>query len=100
MAKRTRRNHSANFKAKVALAAMAGDKTLSELAEQYGVHPNQIGGAGGQNKQRHDENQFHGMPPFSFKSIMIGIEPVISITANNTMKTDNKSIKLKFISIV
>ena len=42
MAKRTRRNHSANFKAKVALAAMAGDKTLSELAEQYGVHPNQI----------------------------------------------------------
>jgi len=33
MAKRTRRNHSANFKAKVGLAAMAGEKTLSELAE-------------------------------------------------------------------
>lgn len=42
MAKRKRRNHPANFKAKVALAAMAGDRTLSELAEQYGVHPNQI----------------------------------------------------------
>jgi len=42
MAKRTRRNHSANFKAKMALTAMAGAKTLSELAERYGVHLNQI----------------------------------------------------------
>ena len=40
--KRTRRNHSASFKAKVALAAIKGDKTLVELAEQFDVHPNQI----------------------------------------------------------
>ncbi|MGJ0492720.1 transposase, partial [Methylobacter sp.] len=37
-----RRNHSAAFKAKVALAALKGDKTLSELAQQFDVHPNQI----------------------------------------------------------
>ena len=40
--RRKRRNHSAAFKAKVALAASRGDKTLAELAEQYDVHPNQI----------------------------------------------------------
>ena len=42
MAKRTRRNHSGTFKAKVALAALAGDKTLAELSQQFDVHPNQI----------------------------------------------------------
>jgi transposase len=42
MTKRTRRTHAPSFKAKVALAAIKGDKTLSELAQQYDVHPNQI----------------------------------------------------------
>jgi len=37
-----RRNHSAAFKAKVALAAAKGDKTVAELAGEYQVHPNQI----------------------------------------------------------
>ena len=40
--KRSRRNHTAVFKAKVALAALRGDKTLAELAQQYDIHPNQI----------------------------------------------------------
>ena len=42
MTKRPRRNHTAAFKAKVALAAVKGDKTLAELAQQFDVHPNQI----------------------------------------------------------
>jgi transposase len=42
MTKRSRRNHSPAFKAKVALAAVRGEKTLTELAEQFDVHPNQI----------------------------------------------------------
>ena len=40
--RRTRRNHAAGFKAKVALSALKGDKILAELAEQFDVHPNQI----------------------------------------------------------
>jgi len=40
--KNKRRNHSAAFKAKVALSAAKGDKTIAELASQYQVHPNQI----------------------------------------------------------
>ena len=39
---RKRRNHNPAFKAKVALAALKGDRTAAELAEQYGVHISQI----------------------------------------------------------
>ena len=42
MTRRPRRNHSPAFKAKVALAALKGEKTLTELAQFFDVHPNQI----------------------------------------------------------
>jgi len=55
MSKRPRRNHSAAFKAKVAIDALADGKTIAEVALKHDVHPNQVtewrpgggGGAGG-----------------------------------------------------
>ena len=40
---RKRRTHDSAFKAKVALEAVKGEKTIAELASEYGMHPNQIG---------------------------------------------------------
>jgi transposase len=42
MTRRARRTHSPAFKVKVAIAAIKGERTLSELAKQFEVHPNQI----------------------------------------------------------
>jgi transposase len=42
MTRRPRRNHSPAFKAKVAVAAIKGERTLAELAQQFDVDPNQI----------------------------------------------------------
>jgi transposase len=42
MNRRPRRNHTPAFKAKVALTAIKGDRTLAQLAEHFDVHPNQI----------------------------------------------------------
>ena len=42
MSKRPRRKHSPAFKAKVALAALVGDKTLAQLSQEFEVHQNQI----------------------------------------------------------
>lgn len=40
--KNMRRQHSATFKAKVALGAVKGEKSIAQLSSEFGVHPNQI----------------------------------------------------------
>ena len=42
MTRRPRRNNTSAFKSKVALTAIRGEQTLSELAQQFDVHANQI----------------------------------------------------------
>jgi transposase len=42
MTRRPRRNHTPAFKAKVALAALKGEKTLTEIAQAFDVHPNLV----------------------------------------------------------
>ena len=42
MTRRPRRNHTPAFKAKVALAAIRGESTVTDLAQHFDVHPNQI----------------------------------------------------------
>jgi transposase-like protein len=42
MSRRPRRNHSSAFKAKVAIAAIKGERTIAQISEQFDVHPNQV----------------------------------------------------------
>lgn len=60
--KRSRRNHSAKFKAKVALEALRGEATLAELASRHGVHANQIATWRKQLLERAGEVFEHGSP--------------------------------------
>ena len=46
MKKRTRQNHGAAFKAKGAVAALKGDKTLTELAERFTIEATFVSGTG------------------------------------------------------
>lgn len=39
---RTRKTHSADLKAKVAIEAIKGERTHSEIAQTFGVHPNLV----------------------------------------------------------
>ena len=62
MSRRPRRNHSPAFKAKVALAAIKGEKTVAELAQQFDVHGNQITQWRSQLLE-HATDAFKGNPP-------------------------------------
>ena len=60
MNRRPRRNHTPAFKAKVALAAVKGDRTIAQLAEHFDVHPNQITAWKAQLEGRRFRGFWHG----------------------------------------
>jgi len=70
---RSRRNHTPTFKARVALAAVCGDKTLAELAKQFDLHPNQITDWKNQLLERaagvFGEATAKGQPPVDLKAL-------------------------------
>ena len=67
-----RRLHSAEFKAKVAVAALRSDRTLSELASAFGVHPVQIA---------------------QWKKQVVGALPQIFATRRDTEAEDHEALK-------
>ncbi len=72
MTRRPRRNHTSAFKSKVALAAVRGEKTMSELAQQFDVHPNQI-------KQWRDQLLEGAADLFSRESTPSKPEPAVDV---------------------
>ena len=73
MMRRARRNPNPAFKAKVALAAILGEKTMSELAQQFDVHPNQI--------KQSKEHLLAGMPEVFDGGVKNAAAPEIDVTA-------------------
>ena len=73
MTRRLRRNPSPALKAKVALAAIRGDQTLSELAQQFDVHPNQI--------KQWKEHLLAGMPEVFDGGVKKATAPEMDVTA-------------------
>ena len=73
MARRPRRNHSNDFKAKVALAAIKAEKTLAELSSEFDVHQNQIIDWKNQlisASSQADQSKAPSEPPIDLKSYM------------------------------
>ena len=73
MMRRARRNHSLAFKTKVALAAIRGEKTMSELAQPCDVHPNQI--------KQWKEHLLAGVPEVFDGGVKKAAAPEIDVTA-------------------
>jgi transposase-like protein len=57
MTRRARRNHTPAFKAKVALAALKGEKTLAELAQFFDVHARRLAAGRGRRRARRHQNR-------------------------------------------
>ena len=87
MAKRTRRTHAPAFKAKVALAAIKGEKTLAELAQQFDVHPNQITSWRAQLVDGAAE-VFGGSPPKTSNAVAVDVKELHAKIGQLTLEND------------
>ncbi len=88
MSRRPRRTHSAVFKAKVALAAVRGDKTLAELTQQHDVHPNQI---------TDRKNQLLSRAADVFGGEAPAAEPAVDLNSLHA-KIDQQALEIDFLS--
>ena len=84
MARRSRRNHSPAFKAKVALLAVRGELTVAELAKKFDVHPNQVT----QWKQQLLENVTLAFDGSSVKTEEVDIEKLHAKIGQLTLEND------------
>lgn len=78
MSRRPRRSHSPEFKAKVALEAIKGEKTLAELSEKFDVHPNLISQWRiqllDQASEAFESSASRGNPPVDIKALHARVE--------------------------
>ena len=84
MARRSRRNHSPAFKAKVALLAVRGELTVAELAKKFAVHPNQVT----QWKQQLLENVTLAFDGSSVKTEEVDVEKLHAKIGQLTLEND------------
>lgn len=84
MARRSRRNHSPAFKAKVSLLAVRGELTIAELAKKFDVHPNQVT----QWKQQLLENAASAFDGSSVKTDEVDVEKLHAKIGQLTLEND------------
>jgi transposase len=90
MTKRPRRNHSPVFKAKVAIAAIKGEKTMIELSQEFDIHPNQI-------KQWRDQ-LLEGATGVFGEAVKPAAEPVIDVKTLHA-KIGELTLENDFLSV-
>ncbi len=101
MTKRSCRNHTPDFKVKVALAAIKGEKTLAELAQQFDVHPNQITQWNCHSPSRYEKRyRGHDFSAFGATTALPSLAGSLQLTTLTTSDNASRSPALHVLSVV